>query len=343
METSMRPGVFTSYNVTNLRTSLKGRAIGIVGRSTKSIPNNMPEIMQPITILEAEKAYGSMSNIVGLIETVMDNLQCNVYSIGVELNNMEHYKLALDKLIELEDVYCIVSDSLEVEFALYAKSRLPLGNGPKLYIAPVPPDANVAEYASSINCERIALSYPVIKKPLNFSDISPALLASLISLNPSSTMFLSGRQVLGIYRFYGFPTEAQKNAYIKGGVCVFEAIGEQVQLIRGVSSKTRTDGGVLDNTYRDLAVITGLDEINVALSTVLKQRIQGAAGIISLEAINSIVLSELIGFKDRGTISNFLPPLIVPSSEDPSICIITLCITLRHTVNQIYLNLNIAV
>ncbi len=162
----------------------------------------------------------------------------------------------------------------------------------------------------------------------------------MISSNKTPTSNLAGKLVNGEYLLKTNLTESEKNSLLYNGVNVYEQSGDKIELIRAVTTKTKTNGEI-DNTYRDLSVITTLDHVTSSLKSLLQKRLSGTTKTATLGAILTIVVCELISMKNEGIISDFQSPIVRYSDTDRSICIVEASVSLAQGVNQIFLNLNI--
>lgn len=341
---NMRPNVFTSFNIVKKVKENKTKPIGLVCKHTSEKVN--PSVIAKVSNLkDTISLFGDSSSTYAFCKSIFENIECDIYVIGVHENDKEEYKKALDMLLKNQEIYCIVSDYNPIEIINHMKSRfenLDFCCGRKFFIANLPSNEKSLEFAKKANCSRILISYPCIRIPFNECDVSNGLLAALISKGDLIKSNLAGQKVKGEYFINEDLTEEQKNELLYNGVTIFENSSNEVEVIRVVTTNMFNENGEKDNTYRDISVVYSIDVVFNSITSLLKKRLNGITSTAtSLGSILTLVICELNTLKENSIIADYKRPLIRLDETDKSICIVELSVLLSQGVNQIYINLNI--
>lgn len=341
---NMRPNVFTTCNIIKKIQEKQYKAIGIVAcrYNASSAPLEIKKIESAQQVFTLFNEY---SNIATYAIAMEQNVPCEMYVIDVNENDLNQYKQAIDLLLKQENIYCVISDFNPPELISHMKARLEDDNfcvSQKLCVCNANQSQDVLLTAKAANCSRMLIAYPNIALPFREADVANALLAAAITKGDFLKSNLTGVRFNGTYFVNQELTDEKKNELLYKGVTVLESIGNDVEVIRSVTTKTLNQLGEKDHTYRDISVIHALDTVSEALTSLLKKRLNGiTTASSSLGSILTLVICELNALKQDGIISNYERPVVRLDENDPSICIIEVSVLLAQGVNQIYINLNI--
>lgn len=342
---NMRPNVFTSCSIIKTQAGHTYPAIGIVAQST--VAEQALKINKLSSLSHARQLYGEESAITCMASAVLQSIDTDIYAISV-VNNAD-IPTAFKKLLPNKDVYCIAVDTSSYgTISVLNKSLTDNGgsDGLKLCIcsASALTVSQVVAMANSINSPRVIVSAPHIYLPFTGTDISPALVAAMITKGELITSNLAGCVAAGKYHTSASLSEQDINTLLYNGITVLEKSSEGFQLIRGVTTSTKNPSNKQeqDNTYRDISVVYALDRVTSRVSLVLKDQIKiTTSSQGSLGALLTSVVSELERLKKARLLADYKKPSIRLDSSDSSICLVELSVTLSQGVNQIYLSLNI--
>lgn len=335
----MRPGVYIKQTITRLENPYKAKGIAIIAEGAPPLT-----VTKITTKAEAIEALTPNSNALAMAALVQEHLWCDLFIVGVEIaGSFESYKAAFDLVLGQAQAYCIVADTENKELINYAKTKLTNDEFTKLFISGCGGLQNPIEFATSINCERICFTCPQIFVSNLAVDMSPLLLAIMISKGDNISNNLAGMAVTSSFDTLTSLTENQKNNYLYNGICVFEEIGGNVCLIRAMTTKTLDVNGSYDSTYRNICVIVSVDTVKASLYNALTTKLNSANPASSTGAILSLVVCELINLLDKKVISSYEKPIVALQEADKSICNVLINVVINQGINQIYLHLNMNV
>jgi len=165
-----------------------------------------------------------------------------------------------------------------------------------------------------------------------------ALAAAVLSA-PSPVSNFDGLALEGLHLPEPLP-EDEIQRLIGAGVCVFEQVGDVVELIRAVSTHTRVEGG--GSLLRSLNTVLIIDDVMAGIRGALKGKLSGS-GKVSLESLRDLVAVGLRGKQDDGIIMSFALPRVRPKEGDPSVALVEISFRAAHLLSQIHLTANIRV
>ncbi len=344
MMDSMRPGVSASYTINPASLDTSGRGIGFIALNT----NASDELLQINSQLKLQEIRSSISeDIFNLVDAMMSITNVNVLISHMTEDSESAFVLALERLIDSEDLYMILPIGDQLKYTNVLKSALydaAANKKEKIAIFTCPESTQPSTVAQNINSERILLAYPKVTKSELDVDFSSAILASIITRGGDSASNFNSEHVSGDYIIERTMSESEINSAISAGVCIFEKVGEFTELIRGVTTKTYDENLNPTVVYKNLSTIILIDAIVPMIRNSVEQRMQflvnSKASIDSLASQIVILLSE---FVDDGLLSDYDNPILQISTEDPTRLIINLSFTIAQGINQIAITCHISV
>jgi len=195
--------------------------------------------------------------------------------------------------------------------------------------------------AEALNCERAVLCCPVAdtgKSPPNAVFAACALAGRVISAStPIDNLSGEGFNLLcGAERL---PEETVQRL-LSAGVCVFEEVGEEVELIRALTTRTK-DGDFPDSSLRSLNTVLIIDNVMRSIRRCLRHRLKGAPA--SVNSIRDQIAVELAEKIDEGIIRSAAPPKVSPDKSDPDVCVVELSFSVAHMPSRIHITAHISV
>lgn len=346
-----RPGVYSSY-------SAAAAVSGGAGRKNAALAVRMEQPARSVWNIgryeDAVAAFGveTADGATALVRLLLQNGAAQVSVFPVEGDDLAAYKTAFEAIAETEDLAVVVCDStvLEVQQALRdsvaAASRLQ-----RERIAVVAGGASetvdaLVERAKGLNSERVVLTAPgcLDAQGGELSGIQlAAAVAGAIAGESDPAIPLGGAQLQGLYGLDRRYEDNELDVLIRGGVTAVESRGGVVSVVRGVTTRTTTNGAA-DSTWRDLTSILVVDDVIPAIRNALKARFRRAKNTAqSRGAIRSQVVLELENKLAREIITGYEQVKVSQDSEEPTRCLVDFSFTVTHGINQIWLSAHITV
>ena len=341
-----RPGVYSDYKTSAILYSKKtGKNIAIVAKSSAEI-NKIYNVQK---LSDAAAIFGSDSTMYTLCKYVFENGCSNILTISTG-NLDENYSEAFSLLQNTDNINIIVCDSTELSIQqLLMNSVVEASKNKKERIGILAAPDNQSDldvWASNFNNERILLT---AQNPIDSNNDSisgcalAAALAAIISQYTDPSQSFNGTNLNGFSALKQNLSEDQIDKYITYGIIPFEVVAGQVEVIRAVTSKTKTDG-LLDSTFKELNTILIIDEVIKAIREMLLKNISSSKNnTTTRNAISSQVTIKLQEFLDANIIDSYSVPNVYQSSDDSSICIVEIDFTVAQGINQIHITANINV
>lgn len=131
--------------------------------------------------------------------------------------------------------------------------------------------------------------------------------------------------------------ESAVQTLLGAGVTVFETVGGAVECIRGMTTRTKSDG-VADYSLANVSTVRIIDQVlqraRARMKLLLKNARGSAATLQSIVAQMAVLLAEA---ESEGLLSEFATPLASISADDPSVCVVELAFTPATAINQIHI------
>lgn len=334
---NLRPGVYSSYTVTSsfaTPRSLKG--VGLVAPLDSSLCGRVHWLERH---QDAQELLGDAQDHQLVLLCCQLLFETGVSKIA--LSGIGASPLDAGKLLEQEEDLGIILPLIqeEEEFQQLQSTVLSASEQgrERLLVGGISYPASAIRIASRLNHQRSILvvgetSYQGTKHPI----FGAAAFAGLIISSGDPRQNFNG-QPLPWIQLTRELYEEEIQMLLKRGATPLETSGGVATTIRGVTTKTTTNG-LDDSTFRSVNTPLLIDDVIVTVRRRLKSRLQGI-GISKgdLESISTQVVLELEAKKKEGILSHYQMPLIRSHAHDPSICIVELRFTIAHILSQIHL------
>ena len=133
------------------------------------------------------------------------------------------------------------------------------------------------------------------------------------------------------------------DALVRGGVTVLETVGGVTEVLRGVTTRSKT-AGAQDATWRELNTILIVDEVIPGLRTALRSRFARCKNNRTTRAaIRARVVMELESRMRREIIDSYDNLTVKAAEDDPPVCLVEVGFTVTHGLSRIYLTAHITV
>lgn len=346
--THERPGVYSSYDAS-------AAVSGAVGRKNVGLAAQIAQPAQTVWTIsryeQAVAAFGAGST-AELVRLLLVNGAAQVYVYPVEGEGKTAYQAAFDTMAAQEELAVLVCDSTLVEVQQALRDSVNLASAAQRErIAVVAGGvgetvSELVERAQAINSERMVLIAPgcVDKQGDEAGGVQvAAAVAGAIAGQTDPAVPLGGAVLTGLYGLDGRYADSELDVLIRGGVTPLEELSGTVSVVRGVTTRTTTDG-TADTTWRDLNSILVVDDVIPTIRNALKTRFRRAKNTAQTRgAIRSQVVLELENKLTREIITGYEGVSVQQDSEEPTRCLVDFSFTVTHGINQIWLSAHITI
>ena len=202
------------------------------------------------------------------------------------------------------------------------------------------------ERAKALNSERVVLVAPggTDEEGKAVSGLSlAAAVAGAIAGTTDPALPLGGAVLSGLYGLETTYGDNDLDLLIRGGVTPAERTGGVTSVVRGVTTRTTTDG-TADTTWRELSTILVVDDVIPGIRSALRSKFHRAKNTEqSRGAIRSQVVLELENRKEREIISGYDNVAVSADPDNPTVCQVEFSFSAAQGLNQIWLTAHITV
>lgn len=346
-----RPGVYSSYAASAaVRANSGRRNVGLAVRMDEA-DKDMWKISR---YEEAAAAFGPEAgdNAAVLCRLLLQNGAAQVMVFPVKGNGTAAYQAAFQAMEKTEDISLAVCDSTQVEVQQALRDSVQAASDAqreRIAVVSGGADEDVSALvarASALNSERVVLAAPgcVDEQGGSLSGIQlAAAVAGAIAGESDPAVPLGGAQLSGLHGLACRYEDNELDVLIRGGVTVAESVSGEVSVVRGVTTRTTTNGAS-DRTWHDLCAILVVDDVIPAIRNALKSRFRRAKNTAqSRGAIRSQVVLELENKLAREIITGYENVSVSADSQEPTCCLVDFSFTVTHGINQIWLSAHITV
>ncbi len=345
-----RPGVYSSYDLTSALWRRNGsKVIGLAALASQGEEN------KAVTLTSYEEGLlqfgedGESVKMAALLRLLFLNGASQV--VAVRVSSAESYADAFAVLTAEEAVQIVLcdSDAIAVQQAMQESvERASQERRERIgIIGSVGESVTVlVERAESINSERMVLVGGDVLgesgEPLG-GVYAAAALAGVLSQNTDSALPINGETLAGVGGVAEQYSDAQIDLLVRGGVTPLEMRQGAVSVVRGITTRTTTDG-MPDPTWRELTTILIVDDVIPAVRNALRSRFMRKKNTIQTRgAIRSQVIMELENKLVAEVIDSYGDVTVSVDSNDPTVCLVEFSFGVTHGLNQIYLTAHITV
>ena len=345
-----RPGVYSSYDASSVISGNDGRkTVGLVAVNTVAEAG----VAKTITSVEqAVTAFGSNGpeDMTALITLALRNGAGKV--VALPIADAEGYEAAFVQMGSMEDIHVMLCDSTDQGVQQKLRDAVQEASNARLERIAVVAGAasesaeNLVARASAINSERVVLVAPggADSQGAAMSGLTvAAAVAGAIAGEADPALPLGGAVLIGLSGLELRYDDKTLDQLIQGGVTAVESRGGQVSVVRGITTRTTTEGAA-DKTWRELTTILIVDDVIPSIRTALKSRFQRSKNTAQTQgSIRSQVVLELENKLEREIITGYENVSVSGDPENPTVCLVDFSFTVAHGLNQIWLSAHIAV
>ncbi len=330
MSVRLRPGIYSSYEVNSEKLNAGGKAVALCAAAGGS------EAKSIATYAEAVTAYGSDCNMTKLIRIILNNGAGEVKAIPVASNN---YAAAFATAISERDAEYIVCDSESATVHAALKAALSDADEDEKYkigIVQLDGDADdIVSAAENLNYERMVLCGNSEENGTTGS--VAAAVAGVIAGRSDPALPLNGAVLQGISELSESFSDAETEQLLGGGVTPIEKDADEIVIVRGITTKTETEG-VADSSMRDVNTILVINDVIPAVSATLKKffvrtkNTPQTRGAIRTQTV--LLLEEKLKQEIIASYSNVRAEA---DEEDPTVCRVSFDFSVMSGLNTIEL------
>lgn len=350
MSVSERPGVYTSIDVSSaLSASGRGRTVGITARAETGSKGKTVAVS---SYAEAVSVFGAASELAELIKILFQNgapAVCAVAAAVAAEPTNEDYTSAFSSLMENSDIGVMVCASHDADVHAAMKSALTgASENGKYRIGIVESTGNtsaLAALAQDLNCEKLVLVGPCAVDAQGEAAIgaASAALAGQIAAGTDPALPLNGAQLYGLQGLEFTCSDTDIDTLVRGGVTPLENINGEFFVVRGITTRTKTNGAA-DNTWRELTTVLIVNDVIPTVRTALKSRFARSKNTAQTRgAIRTQVIIELENKLAGEIIDSYGNVTAEANAEDPTLCEVSFDFTVAHGLNRISLTAHITV
>lgn len=346
-----RPGVYSAYDASAVVSA--GQAGKTIGVAAKAVRGTVGEAVLITGYAAGVAAFGEdttpgMSTILRLL---FANGAATVIAVRVaDTGELADYQAAFEGLRK-HDAQVVVCDSGEktVQQALRtAVEDASAGRRERIAVVGGNGDtaAQLVERAAALNSERMVLVGPDALDSTGETlpgVFAAAAVAGVIASGRDPAVPLNGAEVKGLG---GLATDYSDNdidLLVRGGVTPLESVAGAISPVRGITTRTTTNGAA-DTTWRELTTILIVDDIIPAVRAALRSKFSRTKNTVrSRGAIRSQVIVELEKKAAAEIIDSYGEVSVTASPDDPTVCLVEFGFAVAHGLNQIYLTVHITV
>lgn len=339
------PGVYSAYDASGV---IGTRAsVGVVGVVAVGMTECVNEVVTLHSAEEAVTAFGEdLADCVGMetmVRTLYKNGAGTVKAVGVNVDEDGEYDYAgaFAVLEKCEDVAVVVCDSTDAEIHALMLASINAASAEgreRIGVVTAGKGETVTQLtarAAALNSERMVCAA--------LADVdAAAAVAAVIAAERDPAVPLNGAEVAGVTLAAHYDN-TQLDSLIRGGITPLEELGGRVSIVRGITTRTKTNGAA-DAAWRELTSIRIVDDVIVSLRDELRARFVRRKNTAQVRAaIRSQVILALENKRAKEIIDSFGEVSVAASADDPTVCEVGFGFAVAHGLNRIYLSAHITV
>lgn len=343
-----RPGVYSAYDASALvYGSGRGGLVGLAAVNTAAPAGSVETVTSYEKAASLFGAGGEMAELAGLcLRNGAGGVVCTPVA------DADGYEAAFALLNTREDIAVMICDSTSLTVQQKLRdSVLEASASRRERIAVVGTTKGekvdtMVTRAAGLNSERVVLVAPGAVDgggaALSGTRVAACVAGVLVS-ETDPAIPLGGAELSGLGGVSQTYSDNELDLLILGGVTPVEALGGRVSVVRGVTTRTMTDG-TADPTWRDLCAIRVIDTVIPALRASLRSKFRRAKNTPrGRGAIRAQVVLELEHFLAREIITAYDGVSVTADETDPTRALVEFNFTVAHGLNQIWLSAHITV
>ena len=346
--TYYRPGVYSEYDLSGV--VYGGGRGGLVGLAAVNTAAQADSLTLVTGYEQAVRVFGSEGEMARLAGLALHNGAGGVVCVPVK--DKDSYETAFALLASREDITAVICDSTSLTVQQKLRDSVEQASGARrerVAVVSVTQGELVDTMcirADGINSERVVLVGPsaVNEKGEGISGTClAACVAGALAGERDPAIPLGGAELKGISGLSHNLSNGEMEQLIFHGVTPLEQLGGRVVVVRGVTTRTSTDG-VRDETWQDLCTVRVIDTVIPGIRSSLHTRFRRAKNTPrGRGAIRAQVVLELENFLKQEIITAYEGVTVTADETDPTRALVEFSFTVAHGLNQIWLSAHITV
>jgi len=351
MSTTQRPGVYTSYEVSGVRSL--GTSVGTVGVAAVTATGTEDQVYTITTYASAVTTFGASCAMTELIRILLLNGVAVVKAVPVYSADMhggtgnpsaDDYAGAFDLLAKTEDIRVIICDSDST--AVHTAMKESIAGADERYayrigiVESVGTVEEIIAAAQAINHERMVMAAPGALDAAGENAVTgsvAAAMAGVIMSESDPAVPLNGAYLAGIVDLQNKYDDGDITALVEGGVTPIESSGGAISVVRGITTRSLTNGAS-DSTWRELNTVLIVDNIIPEVRDTLKAMFSRAKNTAQTRAaIRTQVMIVLEKKLAAEIIDSYGNIAVTRNASDSTVCDVSFEFTVTHGLNQVQL------
>ena len=334
-----RPGIYSGYEMTRvLQSSSGGKAVALAARVSGADTGMAGKV---VTLHKAE-GFSPESVMGQMVALALTNGAYCVYAYGV--GGGSDYAAAYEALLACDNVGVLVSDVTGESDLQAVRDAVGLASADRRECVGVCGARGAAAeqiaLAQAVNSERMILVGTTAEAG---EGLFAAAVGGAVAAMGDPSVPLGGAELSGALPDCGVFSDNEIDALVRGGVTAVESRRGIVEVVRGVTSRSKSGDGA-DSTWRELSTVLIVDNVVAGLRESLKARFHRARNTEQTRgAIRSQVILELENKKAREMIAGYQAVSVKAMEENPTVCLVEFAFSVSYGLNQIWISAHISV
>lgn len=347
MEYHERPGVYSNYEMSSVLVSGSGsQTVALAAVMEGS------GLMTITSVGQAETLLGTETVALNLVRLLLLNGAGTVLVYPASDDSAEGYAAAAEVLLAEKKAGFLICDcdyeDVQLELKNVITAAAETGNECIGVVGMASTTVSpLVSRAEKLNSERMVLVSGSAGLSWDESTVAgiygAAAAAGILAGESDPAVPVHGVALKGLATVAQRFSETEIDSLVQGGVTQLEAVGGTVSIIRGVTTRTSTEG-TADASWRELTTIRIVDDVVPGVRNALRAKfIRKKNNETTRGAIRSQVVVELEKRKSREIIADYGEITVEADEEDPTVCLVSFAFTVVHGVSRIYLTARVAV
>lgn len=348
-----RPGVYSSYDASTVYHG--GAAVRVIGVAASAAKGTANQAVTLTSYTAGIAAFGEdeegQVGMATLLRLLFAGGASTVVAVAVSEKTTEGYTAAFEALAQQENIQIVICDSPDTEVHQALRQSVETASqNRRERIAVVGGDGEdvtaLTNHAEELNSERMVLVGPDALDSAGGTlpgTCSAAAVAAAIAVNRDPAVPLNGVELSGLGGVSQRYSDNDIDLLVRGGVIPIEEVSGVISPVRGVTTRTTSDGAA-DLTWRELTTILIVDNVIPAIRNSLRSQFARTKNTAQTRgAIRSQVVVDLESKVKAQIIDSYGDVTVTASEEDPTVCLVEFTFAVAHGLNQIYLTAHITV
>ena len=341
-----RPGVYSDYEASSVyAASPGGKTVGLAAVSSATAGLYTLHTMADIA------GFSGEPELCDLLRLLFQNGAGSVLFCPLQEASTANYTEAISQILLQKQAKVLLTDSSDPAVAAVLKQAVEAASADRNECIAVlgasgSTDNQRIALAGQMNSARVVVTAPAcyLRGGEEASPVyAAAAVAGLIAGQTDPALPFGGASLQGLSGVDTAWEESALDLLIRGGVTPLEYVDGNVNIVRGVTSKT-TENGVADTTWKEITTILTVDDVITGVRASLTRSFPRAKNNAQTRsAIRDLVVLELESRLRRMIIDGYEGLTVSANGEDPTICDVVFSFGISHGLSHILLSAHITV